>query len=102
MFIHRPEYYGITDDQSGNSLLGVAEIIIAKHRNGATGDVHLSFKKELAKFSDMENPLGKDFDAVSQTFSSKMNQDEGGTFNEGISANNAFDEQKSGSNDVPF
>ena len=60
-FIHRPEYYGITEDDSGNSLLGVAEIIIAKHRNGATGDVHLLFKKELAKFSDMENSFGDAF-----------------------------------------
>ncbi len=101
MFIHRPEYYGINEDESGNSLMGVAEIIIAKHRNGATGDVHLSFKKELAKFSDMDT-VGKDFDAVSQTFSSKMNEDEGNAFREGISANSAFDEQKSGSNDVPF
>ena len=60
-FIHRPEYYGIDEDDSGNSLRGVAEIIIAKHRNGATGDVHLSFKKELAKFSDMETHYGEGF-----------------------------------------
>src|SRR6056297_389490 len=102
MFIHRPEYYGITEDESGNSLMGVAEIIIAKHRNGATGDVHLAFKKELAKFSDMENPLGKDFDAVSQTFSSKMNQDEGNTFNEGISSNNNFESSRGPNSDTPF
>ncbi|MCX6240135.1 MAG: replicative DNA helicase [Bacteroidia bacterium] len=54
MFIHRPEYYGITQDADGNSLIGVAEIIIAKHRNGSTGDVQLSFKASLAKFSDIE------------------------------------------------
>jgi replicative DNA helicase len=54
MFIHRPEYYGITQDADGNSLIGVAEIIIAKHRNGSTGDVQLSFKSSLAKFSDIE------------------------------------------------
>jgi replicative DNA helicase len=54
MFIHRPEYYGITQDADGNSLLGVAEIIIAKHRNGSVGDVQLAFKASLAKFSDIE------------------------------------------------
>ena len=54
MFIHRPEYYGITQDADGNSLIGVAEIIIAKHRNGSVGDVQLAFKASLAKFSDTE------------------------------------------------
>ncbi len=75
LFIHRPEYFGITEDDSGNSLLGVAEIIIAKHRNGATDDVHLAFKKELAKFSDMEHHFGSKFDAGAHTFSSKMNEE---------------------------
>ena len=37
IFIHRPEYYGLDVDEDGNSLKGVAEIIVAKHRNGATG-----------------------------------------------------------------
>jgi len=54
MFIHRPEYYGITQDTDGNSLMGVAEIIIAKHRNGSVGDVQLAFKASLAKFTDLE------------------------------------------------
>jgi len=54
MFIHRPEYYGITQDADGNSLLGVAEIIIAKHRNGSVGDVQLAFKASLAKFSNID------------------------------------------------
>ncbi|MFA9391192.1 MAG: replicative DNA helicase [Prolixibacteraceae bacterium] len=76
-FIHRPEYYGITEDEEGNSLRNVAELIIAKHRNGAVGDVKLTFRKELAKFMDMEEYPG-DFDAgAGMTFSSKMNQDTG-------------------------
>jgi replicative DNA helicase len=102
MFIHRPEYYGITEDESGNSLLGVAEIIIAKHRNGATGDVHLAFKKELAKFSDMETPLGSDFGSMSQTFSSKMNQDEEEQVGAGISGNSDFDSSNHSTSDTPF
>lgn len=101
MFIHRPEYYGITEDESGNSLLGVAEIIIAKHRNGATADVHLAFKKELAKFSDMETPLGNDFGGMSHTFSSKMNQDEEESVGAGISTNKNF-EGGSHPSDTPF
>jgi replicative DNA helicase len=36
IFIHRPEYYRILEDENQNSLVGIAELIIAKHRNGAT------------------------------------------------------------------
>ena len=99
-FIHRPEYYGITEDDSGNSLIGVAEIIIAKHRNGATGDVHLAFKKELAKFSDMETNF-KDGFGSAKTFSSKMNEDEEESVGAGISTNTGFD-RSSTANDAPF
>ncbi len=101
-FIHRPEYYGITEDDSGNSLIGVAEIIIAKHRNGATGDVHLSFKKELAKFSDMETNFNDGFGAP-KTFSSKMNEeDDGEAISAGITGNHGFDQQQGPKNDIPF
>ena len=99
-FIHRPEYFGMTEDDSGNSLLGVAEIIIAKHRNGATADVHLRFKKELAKFSDMETQFDSGFGGEAKTFSSKMNDDEEAAA--GISSNNNFDNQKANTSDTPF
>lgn len=55
LFINRPEYYGIHEDEAGNSTLGLANIIIAKHRNGSIGDVKLKFTKELAKFNEFEN-----------------------------------------------
>jgi len=54
-FIHRPEYYKIFEDDKGNSLIGLAELIIAKHRNGATGDVQLRFKNEFARFQNVED-----------------------------------------------
>lgn len=54
IFIHRPEYYKITQDQEGNSMVGMAEIIVAKHRNGPTDSVMLRFKSEYAKFADPE------------------------------------------------
>jgi len=59
MFIYRPEYYQIMEDEEGNSLKGKAEVIIAKHRNGALGTVNLRFTGETAKFSDW----GDGFDA---------------------------------------
>ncbi|RLD63124.1 MAG: replicative DNA helicase [Bacteroidetes bacterium] len=77
LFIHRPERYGLTEDKDGNSLIGVAEIIIAKHRNGAVGDVRLKFQGELAKFSDLEGDFMDSFpnDSNNMTFSSKINDD---------------------------
>jgi len=99
-FIHRPEYFGINEDESGNSLAGVAEIIIAKHRNGATADIHLRFKKELAKFIDLEVQYPSGFKG-DQTYSSKMNEDED-SLSAGISSNKNFDKQESAKSDNPF
>ena len=56
-FIHRPEYYKIYQDESGNDLRGMAEIIIAKHRNGAVGNVRLRFKGEYTRFSNPEDEM---------------------------------------------
>ena len=72
-FIHRPEYYKITEDSMGNSLVGIAEIIIAKHRNGATGDVQLRFKGEYAKFTNKDDIDDNPFAGKYQVISSKMN-----------------------------
>lgn len=54
-FVHRPEYYGITIDDNGNNLRGIAELIIAKHRNGATGEVSLRFEGEFTRFSNLHD-----------------------------------------------
>ncbi|MDF2933087.1 MAG: dnaB [Chryseobacterium sp.] len=58
-FIFRPEYYKIAvwdNDEEGqeSSTENQAELIIAKHRNGATADVRLSFMKHFAKFGDLD------------------------------------------------
>jgi replicative DNA helicase len=78
-FIHRPEKYGITEDAEGNSTLGLAEIIIAKHRNGAVTDVQLKFRNELAKFEEFEVdelvPIDEGGMPMGMTFGSKMNDD---------------------------
>lgn len=58
LFVHRPEYYHIYEDEKGNDLHGMAQIIIAKHRKGATGDVLLNFRGEYTRFS---NPEDNDF-----------------------------------------
>jgi replicative DNA helicase len=55
MFIYRPEYYDLSEDESGNSTIGLAEIIVAKNRNGALKSVNLKFTGHLTKFSDLDN-----------------------------------------------
>src|SRR5690606_14348933 len=52
LFIHRPGYYGLMVDDEGNSTEGLAEIIIAKNRHGATDTVKLEFIPEQTKFTD--------------------------------------------------
>ena len=45
---------GTYQDEQGNDLHGMAQIIIAKHRKGATGDVLLSFRGEYTRFENRE------------------------------------------------
>ena len=55
LFVHRPEYYRIFQDDNGRDLHGMAQIIIAKHRKGATGDVLLTFRGEFTRFENPED-----------------------------------------------
>ena len=48
VFIYRDEYYNDESDQQG-----IAEVILAKHRNGPTDSIKLSFLKRYAKFADL-------------------------------------------------
>ncbi len=80
-FIHRPEYYGFTEDENQQSLRGVAEIILAKHRAGSIGDVRLRFVAEFTKFVELDTNFvsampGDNSQPVVQTFGSKMNNAE--------------------------
>lgn len=52
IFVHRPEYYHILTDDHGHDLRGMAQIIIAKHRKGSTGDVLLTFKGSFTRFQN--------------------------------------------------
>ena len=54
MFIYRPEYYKIDVDENGDSMSGVADVIIAKNRNGPLKDVRIRFVAKYAKFVDAE------------------------------------------------
>ncbi len=51
MFIHRPEYY--LREKTPPELMGVAEIIFAKQRNGKTGTLYMTWSSEITKFDNM-------------------------------------------------
>jgi replicative DNA helicase len=88
-FAYRPEYYEILEDEDGNSLAGIAEIIVRKHRNGALGTAKAFFDKEYAEFKDTL-PGKYDSEAASTQFPVK---------NETIPVGAQPDTEKS---DVPF
>ena len=62
IFLHRPEYYGILQSEDGfTDYRGKAEVIIAKHRKGATGIVRMDFKGQFTRFENPEdNTLAPD------------------------------------------
>ncbi|MFN3377941.1 MAG: replicative DNA helicase [Runella zeae] len=53
-FLYRPEYYGFTQDDAGNSVQGVGEVIIAKNRSGSLDTIQLRFIGKYTKFADLD------------------------------------------------
>ncbi|MBN1388500.1 MAG: replicative DNA helicase [Bacteroidales bacterium] len=79
VFIHRPEKYGFTTLENDMPSKGIAEIILAKNRNGPVDDVLLRFREERAQFIDIDD---LNYEAIANqnvsdsfTISSKMNND---------------------------
>lgn len=74
MFLYRPEYYKITQDENGNPTAGVGEVIIAKNRSGTVDTVRLKFIGKYTKFSDLDGfytPVHdsfSDFNAPAKSF----------------------------------
>jgi replicative DNA helicase len=48
MFLYRPEYY------KSEERPGIAEVIVAKHRNGPTGMIELKFRRDHTRFYNLE------------------------------------------------
>jgi hypothetical protein len=98
MFLYRPEYYGITEDEDGNNTAGVGEVIIAKHRNGSLENIKLRFIGKYTKFEDfsdnfsMPNELPDGLpDGNFKTMGSRMNEEDN-AFPESPSDNSSDDE----------
>lgn len=54
MFIYRPEYYGLTEDENGESTKELAELVISKNRHGGLDTVKLRFINEITKFCEFD------------------------------------------------
>ncbi|HSI91429.1 MAG TPA: DnaB-like helicase C-terminal domain-containing protein, partial [Adhaeribacter sp.] len=108
IFLYRPEYYGITEDEMGNPTQGTGEVIIAKHRNGSLASVNLKFIGKFTKFGDLEGEFAgdgfggnnfptSDFDSPAPNtirLGSKMNGDDfGGGGGLGGFPKSGFDEE---------
>lgn len=85
IFIYRPEYYDIDKDSEGNSTKGIAELIIAKQRNGPTGEVKVKFNEDHIQFSDLDE---LDFDESENVF---IDQEVGKTIVRGSKMNDTTD-----------
>ncbi|MBK9510003.1 MAG: replicative DNA helicase [Cytophagaceae bacterium] len=77
MFLYRPEYYNITESETGESTKGTAEVIIAKNRSGSVDTVNLRFVGKYTRFSEFDGfSLSKEkYEEISGTkvFGSKAN-----------------------------
>ena len=83
------------DDDEHTPCEGQGEFIVAKHRNGGLDNIRLKFTGHLAKFSDLEEGFGNEFE-------SKMNQNE---FDSGFMPSPSTEEAFGGAgfdDDTPF
>jgi len=78
MFLYRPEYYGISEDESGNSVLGTGEVIVAKNRAGSLETVRLKFIGKYTKFADLDSGFTSNTRADPMNpYNSKTEQEQG-------------------------
>lgn len=88
-FLYRPDYYGFTQDEAGNSVQGIGEVIIAKNRSGSLETVQLRFIGKYTKFADLDSYYSPSANApgsfssqpsATQSFDASVNPPTGGVF----------------------
>jgi replicative DNA helicase len=60
MLLHREDYYRKQLDPDTKDLDGLADIVIAKQRNGPTGISRMTFIEEYTRFVDYSNDIEED------------------------------------------
>lgn len=69
IFLYRPEYYKLEQDENGQPTKDVGRVIIAKNRNGSMADVSLKFTGKYIKFSNWEADYSQGAPDFSTAFS---------------------------------
>lgn len=87
MFLYRPEYYGLTEDEAGNPVTGVGDVIIAKNRHGSLEDVRLRFIGKFTKFCDLDTSSFDDFNSPFPEGGNFTKLESGGTITMGSKMN---------------
>jgi len=59
MFVHREEYYHKREEAEEMGIVGQAEIMIAKQRNGPVGDVKLHWEAEFTRFGNLAETMSE-------------------------------------------
>jgi replicative DNA helicase len=97
MFLYRPEYYGMTQDENGMPLNGIGEVIIAKNRHGKLEDVQLKFIGKFTKFEDLDSTMD-----TSSTYGSKLPSSGAGNTDFTITLPSKANKKDDGDEEMPF
>jgi replicative DNA helicase len=68
MFVHREEYYHTREEAMEKGICGQADIIVAKQRNGPTGDVKLAWFDKHTRFDNLAQKPYEEFSDYQQDF----------------------------------
>ena len=90
MFLYRPDYYGITEDEDNQDCRGIAEVIVAKNRHGALRTVKVRFVANFAKFVNLDTQF------------MELPQDYNNTITKGSRMNDPEDDNDNADNSTPF
>ena len=68
MFVHREEYYQTREEAENANTRGKAKIIVAKQRNGPTGDVDLAWFEKFTRFENLSQKAYEEFGDYQRDF----------------------------------
>ncbi len=68
MFVHREEYYHTREEAMEKGISGQADIIVAKQRNGPTGDVKLAWFDKFTRFENLSQKPYEEFGGYQEDF----------------------------------
>lgn len=102
VFIYRPEYYGLVEDENGLPTEGIGEIIVAKNRHGSLDNVRLRFIKHLTRFDNLDSFDEPEFGSTSFTPNKDFESGGADTITLGSKMNDDNDFLTNTSEEVPF